>query len=106
LVKIGEAQAATETLLTACGGTDLHLRDRAHLVIREAKDRSPFVGALERELRTKDVKRRDEALRILMIIGSPREVRSALEAVFEEDAQEIQQWAAECLAHDVWDRRK
>jgi HEAT repeat protein len=97
LVKIGEAQAATETLLTACGGTDLHLRDRARLVIREAKDRSPYVGALERELRNKDGKRRDEALRILMIIGSPREVRSALASVLDVDDPELQQWAAEHL---------
>jgi HEAT repeat protein len=97
LVQLGEAEKAAGQLLALFGGSDSYLRNRARSIIRGANDPRPFVAMLIKEMRLHDRRRRDEALKTLVHIASPKAVRTALDSLFADDDPAIRRWAAERL---------
>jgi HEAT repeat protein len=97
LTKMGEGQRAAGTLLARFSGADVHLRDRARLIMsRAGVDSRVFIPGLVAELRQNDVRRRADALAALGRIASPDVVLSALGRAAETGDQEVARLAKKC----------
>lgn len=98
LARVGAGREAIGTLVAAIVG-DEPLRTQARLhMTRGGFDTRPLVAPLTAVLRDKDERRRRAALDVLIQIGSPATVRSALDSARAGDDPDVRRWADEAAS--------
>jgi hypothetical protein len=98
LCKLGRTQEAIGTLADVYGGSDEPLRTRARQIMTHpATDHRPFLAWLIPELGSKDVKRREGAFDVLMLIAGPEEIEAGLQSAAGSPDPETGRWASSKL---------